>query len=74
MTDRIKGFYVALEEDIRVDDFETIKNAVMMIKGVLRIETSVRTIDDFYNRAQIRDEYTTKLFKVLREEDDNENT
>lgn len=66
MTDRIKGFYVTLEQDIRDDYFEAIKNAVLMIKGVISIKESIVDSDDFINRERIRQEYMHKLFEVLK--------
>lgn len=38
MTDRYSGFVVALDEDIREDDAETVVAAIRMIKGVIRVE------------------------------------
>lgn len=33
MTDRINGFWVALEKDTRIDDAEPILNAVRLLRG-----------------------------------------
>lgn len=68
MTDRVKGFTVTLEKDVRVDDFETIQTAVQMIKGVAHVEPSITTSLDHMNRIRIKAELLTKLFKLLHEE------
>jgi len=65
MTDRVKGFTVTLEEDIRIDDFETILNAVKMIKGVASVEPSIVTPDDHINRERMKMEVYQKLQKVI---------
>ncbi len=67
MTTRIKGFWVALDHDIREDDFESIKTAVLMIKGVSEIKESVSSSDDYFNRSQIRRDLISKIYDVLLE-------
>ena len=65
MTDRVKGFTVTLEHDIRVDDVEMILNAVRMIHGVAHVEPSITTSEDHMNRMMIRTEMRKKIFKAL---------
>lgn len=67
MTDRVKGFWVSLDKDIRVDDFEAIEKAVLMIKGVQSVTTSVTTPDDWMNRERIRHEIAGKLLDFYKE-------
>lgn len=67
MTDRIKGFVVTLESDIREDDAESIKNAIRALRGVIGVEGSVVGMDDLMNRTRIRLELAGKLWKVLEE-------
>jgi len=66
MTDRLKGFIVTLDHDMRDDDAEVIVNAISMIKGVLTVKPSVRDLDDLMNRELIRQEITNKLYEVLK--------
>jgi len=66
MTDRIKGFYVTLDKDYRDDDVETIKNAILMIKGVISVKESIVDSDDHINRERIRQELIQKLWDVLK--------
>jgi len=65
MTDRVKGFVVTLEKDIRIDDVEVIKQAIEMIKGVCNVDCSIASIDDSINRARVRQELSAKLWKAL---------
>jgi len=50
MTDRVKGFTVTLEKDIRIDDVEVILNAVKMIKSGVHIKPSIITSNDHFAR------------------------
>ena len=68
MTDRVKGFTVTLDQDIRIDDVEEILNAVRMIRGVAYVEPSIATSEDHMNRQRIKSEILTKMFKLLHEQ------
>jgi len=65
MTDRIKGVYVALDRDYRVDDAEEILIALKMVKGVLDVTSDITGIDDWSNRVRIRQELSAKLWEAL---------
>jgi len=67
MTDRIKGFTVALDNDIRIDDVEFIMNAIKMIKGVNNVESLVSDSSDFIARSRYKSEVQAKIFKMLDE-------
>ena len=45
MTDRIKGFYVALDKDLRVDDAQPLIDAVKQMKHVMDVEVSISDVD-----------------------------
>lgn len=66
MTDRVKGFTVTLNRDIRDDDFEKIINAVYMINGVAHVEPTLVTIDDHMNREVIKRELINKIYEILK--------
>jgi len=65
MTNRIKGIYVALDQDYRVDDAEEILAAIKMVKGVLDVTGDVSDSDDWSNRTRIRHELGNALWEVL---------
>ncbi len=66
MTDRVKGFVVTLDKDMRVDDVEAIKQAIEMIKGVANVDSAISNFDDVMNRAVVRQELISKLWEVLK--------
>jgi len=59
MTDRFNGLIVTLEEDIREDDAEALMDAILMLRGVIKVEGHVSDLQDILaaNRArwQIRE-------------------
>jgi len=67
MTDRVKGFTVTLEKDIRIDDVEVILNAVKMIKGVAHVEPSISTSDDHFARERVKMEMREKIWRIIDE-------
>ncbi len=67
MTDRIKGFTVALDKDIRIDDVEHIVTAIKMIKGVMNVAPLVSDSSDFIARSRYKKEVQDKIFKMLDE-------
>lgn len=70
MTDRINGFYVALEKDTRVDDAEATIAAVKQIKGVLSVKVHVSDMTDHFAYERVRRELGTKLWEILYPKDD----
>jgi len=67
MSDRIKGFTVTLERDIRDDDFQRIKEAVEMVKGVLHVEPSISTVNDHMVRTRLKHDITRNILKLIDE-------
>ncbi len=65
MTDRLKGCYVAFDDDYRTDDVERILEAIRMVRGVASIATTVTNGDDWMNRERIRREYEDKVLAVF---------
>jgi len=67
MTDRIRGCWVAFEDDIRDDDVEDVVNAIMMVKRVQAVTTEKVDPRDFMARAQVKSELFAKLTTLLHE-------
>ena len=67
MTERVKGFTVTLERDIREDDFQRILEAVEMITGVLHVEPVLVTHDDFMIRQRLKNDITKNILKLIDE-------
>lgn len=66
MTDRLKGFTVVLEQNLRDDDAEPIKAAIEQIRGVLSVEPVLSGSMDVFAESRIRHELRMKLVEVLR--------
>ncbi len=69
MTDRINGFWVALDEDIRIDDAEPIISAVLQLRHVIDVEPNVRDPGDWIAETRARQELIEKLYRVLNPKD-----
>lgn len=69
MTDRAKGFVVVLNRDYRDDDVEHLRQAILMLKGVVDVRLSISTPDDYINRKRIALEFRERLLDALREDD-----
>ena len=67
MTNRLKGLTVAFEKDIREDDAEGIINAILMIRGIANVTTSLSSSEDYINREQIRREVVSKIYDVAKD-------
>ena len=65
MTERIKGFTVALKDNIRVDDAEGIKNAIAMLRGVVDVQDIAHTTDDWIVWSRFRSEFGEKIRDIL---------
>ena len=65
MTDILKGFAVVLEHPMREDDAETIKNAILAIRGVADVIPAVNTAEDTMVEVRVRRELQTKLIAFL---------
>ena len=68
MTDRVKGFTVTLDKDIRIDDVQELMNAISMLKGIAHVEASITTAGDHMNREKIKMEYRDKFITFLNDE------
>lgn len=65
MTDRVKGFVVVFDEDIRDGDAEKIANAIRLFPHVATVEPSAWDNEDLMNRSRIRKELEQELWAVL---------
>jgi hypothetical protein len=69
MTDRLKGCTVVFTHDIRDDDAEAILNAIRMVKGVLSVDPSLASSEDWMMRERVKSELGEKLWQVLYPKD-----
>ena len=68
MTDRIKGFLVNFEKDLREDDIDLIKNAIGHIRNVRTVKPYVSGMEDYMLYERASSEIGDKLLKFVREE------
>lgn len=68
MTYRVKGCMVVFDKDYREDEIEDILNAIKMIKGVIKVESSITTTDDYYAKEQSKYELRSKFYKFIKDE------
>lgn len=66
MTDRIAGFLVILDEDMRADDAEHVRDALNMIKGVHDVEFVGANLDQAIAASRVRSELAADLFDVIQ--------
>ena len=67
MTDRYSSLTVVLEHDIREDDAESLINAILHLKGVIRVVGRVRDVDDLIARSRVQREVAEKLTSVVED-------
>jgi hypothetical protein len=65
MTDRLRGVWVAFEQDIREDDAESLISAIKHLRGVLAVESKVSNSTDWMAEERARGELRKKLIAVL---------
>lgn len=67
MSNRVKGFVVALDKNYREEDIEKIKQAIMQIKGVIGVKENVVTADDYINTVRITHNVQKRLYEIAEE-------
>jgi hypothetical protein len=67
MTDRVKGFTVTLEKDIRIDDVEEIMTALKMVRHVVDVEPTISTDEDRMAEQRLRVELRGKVYEFVKE-------
>jgi hypothetical protein len=65
MTDRLQGFLVVLDRDIRDDDAEPIKAAIEQIKHVARVDPMPVNAQDHLTRCKVAMQIHNQLLKVV---------
>lgn len=67
MADNVKGFIITLDKDYRSEDAARIKDALLMVKGVLNVTEEAADHADWMNRLRVRHEMTMKILDVLKD-------
>lgn len=67
MTDRVKGLYVALTKEIRIDDVQCVVEAIKMIKCVADVKENISNPDDYFNRKRVKEEIREAILQVYND-------
>jgi hypothetical protein len=65
MTDRVKSLTVVLDKDIRVDDVESLVNAIRCIRHVMSVGTNIVDSDDYAARERVAFKWSDTIFDVM---------
>lgn len=65
MTDRLAGFIVTLEKDIREDDAQATINAIRCLRGVLSVKPIVSDFDLHMAEERARNHLGAQIWAVL---------
>lgn len=66
MTDRVNALIVVLEKDMRDDDIEHIKLAIMAIRGVLKVNNNIVDTSDYVAQMRANSAVKDKLFELIK--------
>lgn len=67
MTDRVKGFIVTLDKDIRIDDVQRLMDAISCMKCVIAVDPVIAEgPDEHIARVRITKEVREKLFELAK--------
>ena len=69
MTARVKGCWVAFEQDLREDDAVPLLDAIRQLRGVLAVELEPQTPSDWIAVQRVRRELMDKLLAALKPTD-----
>lgn len=68
MTDRVSSLTIVLEQDIRIDDVQSLMAAIMHLEGVINVKANVADISQFAALSRAHSQISRKLFDVLNEQ------
>ena len=65
MTDRVNALVVVLDQDIRIDDVESLMNAIRQLNHVASVEPNVSNLDSHLAVERARYDLRQQLVDVL---------
>ncbi len=66
MTDRISGYVITLDKDMREDDAEAITNAIAYLRHVVSVQPVVADVGIMIAESRAKNELRMKLFEALK--------
>ena len=67
MTDRVRTLIVSLSEDIRIDDVQSLIDAILHLRHVAAVTPEISNIEDWDARQKVRMELVDKMDKLFGE-------
>lgn len=67
MTARVRSLTIALDDDIRTDDVESLVNAIKMMRNVLSVTTNEVNPNDWATERRVKLETAQKLTQLITE-------
>lgn len=67
MTARVRSLTIALDDDIRTDDVESLVNAIKMMRNVLSVTTNEVNPNDWATERRVKLETAQKLTNLITE-------
>ncbi len=67
MSDRVKGFVVTLEDDVRLEDVELVMQTIRYMRGVANVEPSIVDESDWINQQRIKNELRNKMYQFIKD-------
>jgi len=74
MSDRICGFVVILEKDLREEGAEQLMKSIKLLKGVCDVQPKVSNFDVDFGYARGKLAFKEKLFKFMQDDYLEDNT
>ena len=68
MTDRIAGYVVTLDKDMRDDDVESTTNAIRMVKGVIGVQPLISSPEILIAYQRAKNKIWSKILDLYKEE------
>lgn len=65
VSDRLKGFVVVLDTDIREDDAENIRIAIAALRNVISVSPVPTDMNDHFARTRVKHELREKLWEIV---------
>jgi hypothetical protein len=65
MTDRVNGFFVTLDKDIREDDAVAIRRAILMVRHVIDVQPHISDFEDHVAKQRVRKDLGRKIWDII---------
>lgn len=65
MSDQIKGFWVALDRDMKDEDAAGLREALLRMRGVAAVEMKITDPNDWFARQRVRQDIAKKIVDIL---------